>query len=33
MGTHGRSTLKELLVGSIALKIVHLSKMPALLVK
>ncbi len=33
MGTHGRGALKELLVGSITLKIVHLSKNPVLLVK
>jgi nucleotide-binding universal stress UspA family protein len=33
MGTHGRGALKELLVGSITLKIIHLSKVPILLVK
>jgi nucleotide-binding universal stress UspA family protein len=33
MGTHGRGALKELLMGSITLKIVQLSKMPVLLVK
>ena len=33
MGTHGRGALKELLVGSITLKVVHLSKIPVLLVK
>ena len=33
MGTHGRGALKELLVGSITLKIVHLAKIPVLLVK
>jgi nucleotide-binding universal stress UspA family protein len=33
MGTHGRGALQELLVGSITLKIVHLSKIPILLVK
>ena len=33
MGTHGRGALKEFLVGSITLKIVHLAKVPVLLVK
>lgn len=33
MGTHGRGALKELLVGSITLKVVHLSNIPVLLVK
>lgn len=33
MGTHGRGALKEFLVGSIAMKIVHLSKLPVMLVK
>jgi nucleotide-binding universal stress UspA family protein len=33
MGTHGRGALKELLVGSITLKVVHLSSTPVLLVK
>ncbi|MDD2917641.1 universal stress protein [Rhodoferax sp.] len=33
MGTHGRGALKEFLVGSIAMKIVHLSKLPVVLVK
>lgn len=33
MGTHGRGALKELLVASVTLKIVHLSKIPVLLVK
>ena len=33
MGTHGRGALSELLMGSITLKVVHLSKIPVLLVK
>lgn len=33
MGTHGRSAFQEFLVGSITMKIVHLSKVPVLLVK
>ena len=33
MGTHGRGALQELLVGSITLKVVHLSNIPVLLVK
>jgi nucleotide-binding universal stress UspA family protein len=33
MGTHGRGTLKELLVGSTTLKVVHLAKVPIILVK
>ena len=33
MGTHGRGALKELLVGSITLKVVHRSRIPVLLVK
>ena len=33
MGTHGRGAFQELLVGSITLKVVHLSKIPVLLVK
>jgi nucleotide-binding universal stress UspA family protein len=33
MGTHGRGALKELLMGSITLKVVHLAKVPVLLVK
>ena len=32
MGTHGRGALSELLMGSITLKVVHLSKIPVLLV-
>ena len=33
MGSHGRGALKELLMGSITLKVVQLSKIPVLLVK
>ena len=33
MGTHGRGALAELLTGSITLKVVHLSKIPILLIK
>lgn len=33
MGTHGRTALSELLMGSITVKVVHLSKIPVLLVK
>ena len=33
MGTHGRGALKELLMGSITLKVVQLSEIPVLLVK
>jgi nucleotide-binding universal stress UspA family protein len=33
MGTHGRGALKDLLMGSITLKVLHLSKVPVLLVK
>lgn len=33
MGTHGRGALSELLMGSITQKVVHLSKIPVLLVK
>jgi nucleotide-binding universal stress UspA family protein len=33
MGTHGRGALKDLLMGSITLKVVHLAKIPVLLVK
>lgn len=33
MGTHGRGALSELLTGSITLKVIHLAKMPVLLVK
>jgi nucleotide-binding universal stress UspA family protein len=33
MGSHGRGALKELLMGSITLKVVHLSKIPVLIVK
>jgi nucleotide-binding universal stress UspA family protein len=33
MGTHGRGALADLLMGSTALKVIHLSKVPVLLVK
>jgi nucleotide-binding universal stress UspA family protein len=33
MGTHGRGALQELLMGSITLKVLHLSNIPILLVK
>ena len=33
MGTHGRGAIGELLTGSITLKVIHLAKMPILLVK
>ncbi len=33
MGTHGRAALSELLAGAITLKVIHLAKMPVLLVK
>jgi nucleotide-binding universal stress UspA family protein len=33
MGTHGRGALSELLMGSITLKVIHLAKIPVLLVK
>lgn len=33
MGTHGRTALVELLVGSITLKVLHLATVPVLLVK
>ena len=33
MGTHGRGTLAELLVGSTTMKVVHLARVPVLLVK
>ena len=33
MGTHGRGAFQEFLVGSITLKVVHLAKIPVLLVK
>ena len=33
MGTHGRGALKDFLLGSVAMKIVHLSKLPVVLVK
>jgi nucleotide-binding universal stress UspA family protein len=33
MGTHGRSALTELLVGSTTLKVLHLARVPVVLVK
>ena len=33
MGTHGRGALKDFLLGSVAMKIVHQSKLPVVLVK
>lgn len=33
MGTHGRGALEELVMGSITLKVVHLSTIPVLLIK
>lgn len=33
MGTHGRGALKDFFMGSITQKVVHLSKIPVLLVK
>ncbi len=33
MGTHGRGALAELLMGSTTLKVIHLAKVPVLLVK
>ena len=33
MGTHGRGAFKELLMGSITIKVLHLAKVPVLLVK
>lgn len=33
MGTHGRGTLADLLMGSTTLKVIHLAKTPVLLVK
>jgi len=33
MGTHGRSALTEFLVGSTTLKVLHLTKVPVVLVK
>ena len=33
MGTHGRGAFSELLMGSITLKVIQLSKIPVLLVK
>jgi len=33
MGAHGRGTLQDVLLGSVSRKVVHLSKIPVLLVK
>lgn len=33
MGTHGRGALADLLLGSTTMKVIHLSKVPVLLVK
>jgi nucleotide-binding universal stress UspA family protein len=33
MGAHGRSVLAELLLGSTVTKVIHLSRVPVLLVK
>ena len=33
MGTHGRSALTELLIGSTTLKVLHLTRVPVVLVK
>ena len=33
MGAHGRGALAELLLGSIATRVIHLARMPVLLVK
>ncbi len=33
MGTHGRTAIGSLLMGSVAMKVVHLSKLPVTLVK
>jgi len=33
MGTHGRGAFRELLMGSITIKVLHLSSVPVLLVK
>ena len=33
MGTHGRGALADLLMGSTTMKVIHLSKVPVLLVK
>lgn len=33
MGTHGRSALADLLLGSTTIRVVHLAKMPVVLVK
>jgi nucleotide-binding universal stress UspA family protein len=33
MGTHGRGAVGSLLIGSVAQRVVHLAKVPVLLVK
>ncbi len=33
MGTHGRGAFAELLVGSTTLKVVHLARVPVVLIK
>ena len=33
MGAHGRGALADLLVGSIATRVIHLARVPVLLVK
>jgi nucleotide-binding universal stress UspA family protein len=33
MGRHGKSTLADVLVGSVAMKVLHASKLPVLLVR
>ena len=33
MGRHGKSTLEDILVGSVAMKVLHASKLPVMLVR
>ena len=33
MGRHGKSTLRDLLMGSVAMKVLHLTRLPVLLVR
>ena len=33
MGRHGKSTLEDILVGSVAIKVLHASKLPVMLVR
>lgn len=33
MGRHGKSTLGDILVGSVAIKVLHASKLPVMLVR